>query len=132
MRTRTKARQRAVEAVFEAEQRNVSVSDVFERNPDVNEYAITIANSVWSNLTRIDELIETYAKDWQVARMPAVDRAIIRIAVGELLFEKQLDTGVIIAEAMEIARNLSSDESVKFINGVLSNLGTVRETLSSW
>lgn len=132
MRTRTKARQRAVEAIFEAEQRSVAVEEILERNPDVNEYAISLAKTVWLNISRIDELIETYAKDWQLNRMPAVDRAIIRVAVGELLYEKEIETNVVIAEAIEIAKNLSTEESVKFINGVLSNLGNVRDTLSSW
>ncbi len=132
MRTRTKARQRAVEALFEAEQRNVSVAEVFERNPSVNEYAISIASEAFANLSAIDELINTYSIDWPVERMPAVDRAILRIAVAELMFEKNIDTNIIIAEALEVAKSLSTDDSVKFINGILANVGSVRSTLSTW
>ena len=132
MRTRTKARQRAVEALFEAEQRNVSVAEVFERNPSVNEYAISIASEAFANLSAIDELINTYSIDWPVERMPAVDRAILRIAVAELMFEKKIDTNIIIAEALEVAKSLSTDDSVKFINGILANVGSVRSTLSTW
>lgn len=132
MRTRTKARQRAVEALFEAEQRSVSVAEVFERNPSVNEYAISIASEAFANLSAIDELINTYSIDWPVERMPAVDRAILRIAVAELMFEKNIDTNIIIAEALEVAKSLSTDDSVKFINGILANVGSVRSKLSTW
>jgi N utilization substance protein B len=132
VRTRTKARQRAVEALFEAEQRNVSVTEVFERNPSVNEYAISIASVAFQNRTAIDDLINTYSIDWPVDRMPAVDRAILRVAVAELLFEKNLDTNVIIAEALEVAKSLSTEDSVKFINGILANVGSVRNSLSTW
>jgi N utilization substance protein B len=132
VRTRTKARQRAVEALFEAEQRNVSVTEVFERNPSVNEYAISIASVAFQNRAAIDDLINTYSIDWPVDRMPAVDRAILRVAVAELLFEKNLDTNVIIAEALEVAKSLSTEDSVKFINGILANIGSVRNSLSTW
>lgn len=132
MRTRSKARQRAVEALFEAEQRGTTVSEVFERNPAVNEYAVVAATQVWDHLSRIDEILSTYAKDWPVDRMPAVDRAILRLAVSELVFNQEIDSAVVIAEAVEIARTLSSDESVKFINGLLSNIAAVRKTLHGW
>jgi N utilization substance protein B len=131
MRTRSKARQRAVEALFEAEQRGVSVSDVFSRNPEVNDYAIEIAQLVELNNVRIDELISTYSQDWQISRMPAVDRAIVRIGVAELLYRSELETGVVISEAMEIAQNLSTLESAKFLNGLLSNIGAIRSNLST-
>jgi N utilization substance protein B len=131
MRTRSKARQRAVEALFEAEQRGVSVSDVFSRNPEVNDYAIEIAQLVELNIVRIDELISTYSQDWQISRMPAVDRAIVRIGVAELLYRSELETGVVISEAMEIAQNLSTPESAKFLNGLLSNIGAIRSNLST-
>lgn len=132
MRTRSKARQRAVEALFEAEQRGTTVSEVFERNPAVNEYAVVAATQVWDHLSRIDEILSTYAKDWPVDRMPAVDRAILRLAVSELVFNQEIDSAVVIAEAVEIAKTLSSDESVKFINGLLSNIAAVRKTLHGW
>ena len=131
MRTRTKARQRAIEALFEAEQRKVPVADVFERNPDVNDYAIEIANLTESNLDRVDEVINTYSKDWHVDRMPAVDRAIVRLAVAELIYKKELDTSVVISEAVEISQSLSTPESAKFINGLLSVIGNMRSSLSS-
>lgn len=132
MRTRTKARQRAVEALFEAEQRGVDVNQVFERNPQVNEYAINIAQTAWSNLSQVDEVINTYSKQWPVDRMPAVDRAILRLAVAEMIFSKDIDTAVVIAEAVEVTKQLSTEESVKFVNGLLGNIGAIRSSLQVW
>lgn len=131
MRTRTKARQRAVEALFEAEQRGVSVADVFERNPEVNEYAIELATSAAQNADRINELVATYAKEWSIERMPAVDRAIARVAIAELLDKREIDAGVIISEAIEIANSLSTPESAKFLNGLLGNISSVRGSISN-
>lgn len=131
MRTRTKARQRAVEALFEAEQRGVSVADVFERNPEVNEYAIELATSAAQNADRINELVATYAKEWSIERMPAVDRAIARVAIAELLDKREIDAGVIISEAIEIANSLSTPESAKFLNGLLGNISSVRDSISN-
>lgn len=131
MRTRTKARQRAVEALFEAEQRGVSVADVFERNPEVNEYAIELATSAAQNADRINELVATYAKEWSIERMPAVDRAIARVAIAELIDKREIDAGVIISEAIEIANSLSTPESAKFLNGLLGNISNVRDSISN-
>ena len=131
MRTRTKARQRAVEALFEAEQRSVSVNEVLERNPAVNDYAVAIAKLTEENIARVDEVINTYSSDWPINRMPAVDRAILRVAVAELIYEKDLDSSVIISEAVEISESLSTPDSGKFINGLLGNIAAIRETLGS-
>ena len=131
MRTRSKARQRAVEALFEAEQRNVSVNEVFDRNPEVNDYAVEIATITQANQARIDEVINTYSSEWPISRMPAVDRAIIRVAVAEMIFQKQLDAAVIVSEAVEMSNSLSTDDSGKFINGLLGNIASIRESLSA-
>ncbi len=131
MRTRTKARQRAVEALFEAEQRSVSVNEVLERNPAVNDYAVAIAKLTEENLARVDEVINTYSSDWPTNRMPAVDRAILRVAVAELIYEKDLNSSVIISEAVEISESLSTPDSGKFINGLLGNIAAIRDTLGS-
>lgn len=130
MRTRTKARQRAVEALFEAEQRGVTVAEVFERNPEVNEYAIQLASSAAQNADRINELVATYAKEWSIERMPAVDRAIARVAIAELLANREIDSAVIISEAMEIAQSLSTPESAKYLNGLLGNISSIRDSIS--
>jgi len=131
LRTRSKARQRAVEALFEADQRQVSVEVVFGRNPEVNEYAIELAQTVQENGIRIDEIIETYANDWSINRMPAVDRAIVRCAVAEMIFKREIESAVIISEAIDIAQNLSTPESSKFINGLLANISSIRDSLTT-
>ena len=131
MRTRTKARQRAVESLFEAEQRGVKSPDVFERNPDVNDYAIELASLVELNMERIDEVIATYSQAWPLERMPAVDRAIVRVGIAELLWRPKVDSGVAISEAVEIATVLSTPESGRFINGLLGQVAMLRSSLSA-
>ena len=131
MRTRTKARQRAVESLFEAEQRGVKSPDVFERNPDVNDYAIELASLVELNMERIDEVIATYSQAWPLERMPAVDRAIVRVGIAELLWRPEVDSGVAISEAVEIATVLSTPESGRFITGLLGQVAMLRSSLSA-
>jgi len=131
VRTRTKARQRAVESLFEAEQRGVNTSDVFERNPDVNDYAIELASLVEQNIDRIDEVISTYSQSWPLDRMPAVDRAIVRVGIAELLWRPEVDSGVAVSEAVEIAASLSTPESGKFINGLLGQIASIRGSLTA-
>jgi transcription antitermination protein NusB len=131
VRTRTKARQRAVESLFEAEQRGVKSPDVFERNPDVNDYAIELASLVELNMERIDEVIATYSQAWPLERMPAVDRAIVRVGIAELLWRPEVDSGVAISEAVEIATVLSTPESGRFINGLLGQVAMLRSSLSA-
>ena len=130
MRTRTKARQRAVESLFEAEQRGVLSTEIFERNPDVNDYEIELAGLVELHMDRIDEVISTYSQDWPLERMPAVDRAIVRVAIAELLWLPEVDSGVAVSEAVEIAATLSTPESGKFINGVLGQIANIRGSLT--
>lgn len=130
MRTRTKARQRAVESLFEAEQRGVQSTEIFERNPDVNDYAIKLAGLVELHIDRIDEVISTYSQDWPLERMPAVDRAIVRVAIAELLWLPEVDSGVAVSEAVEIAATLSTPESGKFINGLLGQIANIRGSLT--
>ena len=130
MRTRTKARQRAVESLFEAEQRGVLSTEIFERNPDVNDYAIELAGLVELHMDRIDEVISTYSQDWPLERMQAVDRAIVRVAIAELLWRHEVDSGVAVSEAVEIAATLSTPESGKFINGVLGQIANIRGSLT--
>jgi N utilization substance protein B len=131
VRTRTKARQRAVESLFEAEQRGVTATDVFERNPDVNDYAIELAALVETNIDRIDEVIATYSQAWPLERMPAVDRAIVRVGIAELLWRPEVDSGVAVSEAIEIAAVLSTPESGRFINGLLGQIATIRGSLTA-
>ena len=131
MRTRSKARSRAVEALFESEQRGVPITEVFERNPEVNVYAVEIAQVVADNTQRIDEIISTYLADRTIERMPALDRAIARVAVAELVWYQDTDTSVIVSEAMDIAESLSTEKSAKFLNGLLGSIAKSRGSISS-
>ena len=131
MRTRTKARQRAVESLFEAEQRGVKSNEIFERNPDVNDYAVELAGLVELHIDRIDEVISTYSQDWPLERMPAVDRAIVRVAIAELLWLPEVESAVAVSEAVEIAATLSTPESGKFINGLLGQIASIRGSLTA-
>jgi len=81
-------------------------------------------------MDRIDEVISTYSQDWPLERMPAVDRAIVRVAIAELLWRPEVDSGVAVSEAVEIAGTLSTPESGKFINGVLGQIANIRGSLT--
>jgi N utilization substance protein B len=106
-------------------------TDVFERNPDVNDYAVELAALVELHIDRIDEVISTYSQAWPLDRMPAVDRAIVRVGIAELLWRPEVDSGVAVSEAVEIAAILSTPESGKFINGVLGQIATIRGSLTA-
>jgi N utilization substance protein B len=86
------------------------------------EYAATIVEGVVANRVRIDELLSTYAHGWTLERMPAVDRAVLRLGAWELLFNDEVPDAVAIDEAVELARLLSTDESPGFVNGLLARL----------
>ena len=134
MRARAKARRRALEFLFEAEARDVDPLGVAisrRENSDIvlNEYSLTIIEGVMAHLDRIDEVLESYVKDWTIERMPAVDRAALRIGVWELLYNDDVPDAVAVAEAVVNVRELSTDESPEFVNGVLGRIQSVKDTL---
>ena len=93
-----------------------------QADPPVPEYAVTLVEGVTEHRARIDELLASYAVDWPLDRMPAVDRNLLRIGAYELLFQPDVPAGVAISEAVELATSLSTEESPKFVNGVLAHL----------
>ena len=124
---RSKARKRALDILFEAEQRGSPVLDLLaERitlgSPPVPGYAADLVRGVTVHTARIDELISQYAEGWTMDRMPAVDRNVLRIGVYELLWADDVPDGVAISEAVLLARDLSTDESPSFVNGLLARL----------
>lgn len=134
MSARTKARKRAIDILFEADLRGADpVSTAADRLTDaerpVQPYALTLIEGVASRASRIDELVTTYADGWTLHRMPGVDRAIIRTAVYELLWVDDVPDAVVIDEAVELAKTLSTDDSPKFINGLLGRLVKVKPDL---
>lgn len=137
MSARTKARKRAVDAIFAADLRKVSPESLLDttaelvadrQNQDeIFGYARDIVAGVVENHAEIDDLIETYSREWAIDRMPALDRAILRVAVWEILFNGDVPNGVAINEAVELAKEYSTDDSGSFINGLLSNISGTRQ-----
>jgi N utilization substance protein B len=130
MPARRKARKRALDVLYEADLRSVPIPDVLTAvvarteppRPPYLDYTVTLVEGVTAHLDRIDELIGSYAEGWTLERMPPVDRNLARIAVFELLYADDIDTPVAISEAVELARQLSTDDSPRFLNGVLGRI----------
>jgi N utilization substance protein B len=124
---RSKARKRALDVLYESELRSVDpVSTLAERiklaEPPVNDYTIELVEGVHGHRDRIDEILTQYAEGWSVERMPDVDRAVLRLGVYELLWRPDVPDAVAIDEAVELAKTLSTDESPRFVNGVLGRV----------
>ncbi|WP_367402856.1 transcription antitermination factor NusB [Kocuria marina] len=131
---RSKARIRAVEILFEAEQRNESVRDALVRRREnssspINPYTVDILEGVHDRREDIDEFLETYSQGWELDRMPAVDRNVLRVGAWELLYNSEIPDGVAVAEAVAVARQLSTDDSPRFVNGLLGRLQKVKPSL---
>lgn len=127
MAARSKARKRAVDLLYEADLRGVDVIEtVAERvamaDPPVNDYTVELVEGVHGVRERIDAILSDYAEGWTLERMPDVDRAILRLAVYELLWRSDVPDPVVIDEAVELAKMLSTDESPRFVNGVLGRV----------
>jgi N utilization substance protein B len=133
---RSKARKRALDVLFEAELRGTPVLDLLaERtamaSPPVSAYAAALVRGVTEHQPRIDELIAKYAEGWTLDRMPAVDRNVLRIGIYELLWAPDIPDAVAISEAVQLARDLSTDASPTFINGLLARLLDLKPTLQA-
>ena len=134
MNSRTKARLRALEVLFEADQRNEDYIEVLRRRrlytvAQISAYSEEIIRGVRDHDEEIREFVETYARDWSFERMPAVDRAVLRIGTWELLYNDEVPDAVAISEAVGLARVLCTNESPKFVNGLLDKLRQVKPTL---
>ena len=126
MTARRKARKRALDILFEAEQRDTDVAELLalrqaEAGRDAADYATTLVEGVAAHRAAIDASIAAnLAGDWTLSRIPAVDRAALRIAVYEIGFGAQVPAGVAVSEAVGLVADLSTDESPGYVNGVLS------------
>jgi N utilization substance protein B len=125
---RGKARKRALDVLFEADAKAVPVKQVLaehqrrresESEPSLNDYTIFLVDGVVEHQSEIDALISAHATGWDLARMPGVDRAILRIAVFEVTQSTDVPNAVAISEAIRMAEELSTEQSAGFINGVL-------------
>jgi N utilization substance protein B len=124
MAARTKARKRAVDVLYEADVRGGDRLVLLgerqaDGNPPVPEHTVRLVEGVVEHAARIDELIDTHATGWSIDRLPDVDRAILRMAVFELLWADDVPDAVVIDEAVELAKALSTDDSPGYVNGVL-------------
>jgi N utilization substance protein B len=129
---RSKARKRAVDALFAADIRELSaiemldeserLSDEREDKIEIFAYARKCVLGVTENGAEIDDTLETYAQGWTIARMPALDRAILRLGSWEILFNDEIPDAVAVNEAVELAKELSTDDSAGFVNGLLSKI----------
>jgi N utilization substance protein B len=136
MGARTKSRRRAIDLLFEAEQRQVNATELLKERlaapvteAPLNEFTANLVTGVVDNWSQINDLLATYSQGWSVDRMPAVDRAILRVGAFEVLFG-EVPEGVAISEAVAIATELSTDDSPKFVNGLLARLAEVKPTLA--
>jgi len=136
---RSKARKQTLDILYEADIRGtqpldiLAVRDVTEEGPDarpIREYTRDLITGVTDNRRKIDELIATYAQGWDMDRLPAVDRNIMRLALFEILWLPSLDDAIAIDEALSLAKEPSTDESSAYIHGVLARIASLKDGLS--
>jgi N utilization substance protein B len=124
--TRREARERALSLLYEAESKQVEPSAVLAELPvPPDPYVVDVVRGVEAQRSQIDELVASHAIGWTVDRMPVVDRALLRMATFELLSRPDVPTGVVISEAVELATQYSTEESGRFVNGMLATIATV-------
>ena len=136
MGARSKARKRALDVLYEADQRKtdplVTLQDrIAQSDPPVPEYAESLVRGVVAHRARIDELLTPYAQDWTLDRFPAVDLQVLRIGAYELLWCPDVPDEVAVSEAVELASSLSTDDSPAFVNGLLGRLLQLKPALGT-
>ena len=138
MSARSKARKQALDLLYEADIRGSSAlellqsRDVVEDGPDarpIREFTKELISGISTNSRKIDELITTYAQGWDMDRLPAVDRNILRLAIYEIVWSADLPDGIAIDEALTLAKELSTDESAGYIHGVLGKISSIKESI---
>ena len=139
MSARSKARKQSLDLLYEADIRGASASDLMvardidEEGPDarpIRDFTKVLVEGVVTNKRKIDELITTYAQGWDMDRLPAVDRNILRLGIYEIVWSADLDDGIAIDEALKLAKELSTDESSGYIHGVLGKISMIKESIA--
>lgn len=135
MSARSKARKAALDFLYEGDIRGKSAKELLQsRRGDldflIRDYTETLVNGVELKRERIDEIISMRAKDWDLDRMPVVDRNILRVGAYELLWGSELPEEVAISESVELAKTLSTEDSATYINGVLAGIREIKKDLS--
>jgi N utilization substance protein B len=133
---RTKARKRAIDLLYGADVREISLNEALateaaraEAQPDREaswRYAREIVVGITEHGDEIDELIETYSQGWTIDRMPTLDRAIVRMGIWEIMFNDEVPESVAVSEAVKLASELSTDDSAGFVNGLLGRIAQLR------
>lgn len=131
MPARSRARKRAVDLLYEADLRGRDRLELLserlaDAQPPVSDYTVRLVEGVAEHADRIDELIDTHATGWSLQRLPDVDRAILRMAVFEIVGADDVPDAVAIDEAVELAKTLSTDDSPGFVNGVLNTIAQAK------
>ena len=134
MSARRKARKRALDFLYEADIRGATALSLLSERPaeelSQGDYVRELLVGVEEHLSKIDELITTYAQGWDMDRLPAVDRNIMRLALFEILWSPDLDDAIAIDEALSMAKELSTDESAGYIHGVLGRIASLKDGLA--
>jgi transcription antitermination protein NusB len=135
MAARSKARKRALDILYAAEMRGLDPvkamdESIADGEGPTNPWTETLVRGVAAHRERIDELLTSYSQAWTLDRMPAVDRNALRIGVLELLFVDEIPPAVAVTEAVALVRDLSTDDSPAFVNGVLGSMLRDRESLT--
>uniref|UniRef100_UPI00404B4954 transcription antitermination factor NusB n=1 Tax=Candidatus Planktophila sp. TaxID=2175601 RepID=UPI00404B4954 len=139
MSARSKARKQSLDLLYESDIRGtsstdlLSLRDVIDDGPDarpIREYTKVLVNGVNEHIRKIDELISTYAQGWDMDRLPAVDRNVLRIGIYEILWQEDVPHAVAIDEALAMAKELSTDESSVYIHGVLGRISSISKELN--
>ncbi len=135
MSARGKARKKAIDYLYEADQRALNVLELLANRPvtELSEanYVNQLLRGVSEHREKIDELIITYAQGWEMDRMPVIDRNILRLAIYEIIWNPEVDDQVAAAQAVELAQTLSTDESAKYVNGVLGRIIVLKPVISA-
>ena len=134
MAARTKARKRALDVLFESEVRGLPLDGTLEerlaaQDPPIGDYSVELVRGVRDHQGEIDRLLTTYYQGWTLDRMPSVDRNVLRLGVFELLYADGVPDAVALSEAVSLVRELSTDESPTFVNGVLGGILRDKATL---
>ena len=139
MSARSKARKQSLDLLYESDIRGtvaleiLESRDIEEVGPDarpIREYTKVLISGISEHSRKIDELISTYAQGWDMDRLPAVDRNILRLGIFELLWGRELTDSIIIDEALTLAKDLSTEESAGYIHGVLGRIASIKSELS--
>ena len=121
--SRREARERALSLLYEAEQKGVPAGEVLDELPvPPEEYATDLVVGVADHRDETDDLIRRFSKGWTIERMPVIDRTLLRMGTFELGHRPDVPTGAVISEAVELAKRFSTDDSGKFVNGLLGRI----------